>query len=377
MSFSEKWQLCTVLALLDAAILPSLRRGARQLRTQVRREIEHRKEDNVGSRRRKRQTFAHPIGRFAMTFPQIVRLVLLSALWGSMFLLVKYALADFSPAEVAFFQAVIGAIGLLVIVSMQGGEARAKLDDVLHRPGWALLLGALAIAAPFLLITLGELRVPSGLAGVLASMAPMFIALFAPLLDPSMDINRRQGAGLVVGLLGVGLVVGVHLVGSFGQFLGALALLGAAASGALSSFVVKLQYKDKGVPASTTSFFALSVASLLTLPLALITAPRELPGARAVLAVIVLGLGCTALGYMLYYRLIDHVGEERAALANYLTPAFALFYGMLLLGEALTIWAILGLMLIIAGAEITLRGAKRRGSRSDVRSRYQIHPPFH
>src|SRR5829696_4699407 len=170
-----------------------------------------RKGDNVGSRRRKRQTFAHPIGRFAMTLPQIVRLVLLSALWGSMFLLVKYALADFSPAEVAFFQAVIGAIGLFVIVSMQGGEARARLGDVLHRPGWALLLGALAIAAPFLLITLGELRVPSGLAGVLASMAPMFIALFAPLLDPSMEINRRQGAGLIVGLFGVGLVVGVHL----------------------------------------------------------------------------------------------------------------------------------------------------------------------
>jgi drug/metabolite transporter (DMT)-like permease len=145
----------------------------------------------------------------------------------------------------------------------------------------------------------------------------------------------------------------------------------------LSSFVVKLRYKDKGVPASTTSFFALSVASLLTLPVALITAPRELPGMRAVLAVIVLGLGCTALGYMLYYRLIGHVGEERAALANYLTPAFALFYGVLLLSEALTIWAVLGLILIIAGAEVTLRGASRRRTGRGLSSRYQINPPFH
>jgi drug/metabolite transporter (DMT)-like permease len=312
-----------------------------------------------------------------MTPRQLGLLVLLSALWGSMFLLVKYALMDFSAMEVAFFQAVIGAVGLFVIVSIQGGEARHKLSDILQRPGSALLLGALAIAAPFMLIALGELTVPSGLAGVLASMAPMFIALFAPVLDPSMEINRRQGTGLVVGLLGVGLVVGVHLVGSLEQFLGALALLGAAASGALSSFVVKLRYKDKRVPASTTSFFALSVASLLTLPPALITAPRELPGTRAVLAVIVLGLGCTALGYMLYYRLIDHVGEERAALANYLTPAFALFYGVLLLGETLTIWAVLGLVLIIAGAKVTLRGASRRRSGRDLSSRYQIHPPFH
>jgi drug/metabolite transporter (DMT)-like permease len=312
-----------------------------------------------------------------MTPRQVGLLILLSAIWGSMFLLVKYALMDFSAVEVAFFQAVIGAFGLFVIVNVQGGEARAKLGDILRRPGPALLLGALAIAAPFMLIALGELIVPSGLAGVLASMAPMFIALFAPLLDPSMKINRRQVAGLVVGLLGVGLVVGVHLVGSLGQFLGALSLLGAAASGALSSFVVKLQYKDKGIPASTTSFFALAVASVLTLPVAVVTAPRELPGVRAVLAVIVLGLGCTALAYMLYYRLIDNVGEERAALANYLTPAFALFYGVLLLGEALTVWAVIGLILIITGAEITLRGAGRQGSGSDLRSHYRIHPPFH
>src|SRR5918992_104560 len=107
---------------------------------------------------------------------------------------------------------------------------------------------------------------------------------------PAMGITRRQGVGLAVGLLGVALVVGAHFIGSFGQLVGALALLGAAASGALSSFVVKLQYKDKGVPASTTSFFALSVGALLTLPVALITAPRELPGTRAVLAVIALGL---------------------------------------------------------------------------------------
>jgi drug/metabolite transporter (DMT)-like permease len=239
------------------------------------------------------------------------------------------------------------------------------------------LLGALAIAAPFMLIALGELTVPSGLAGVLVSTTPMFVALFAPLIDSAMEINRRQGAGLAVGLLGVALVVGAHFIGSLGQLLGALALLGAAASGAVSSFIVKLQYKDKGVPASTTSFFALSVGALLTLPVAIITAPRELPGTRAVLAVIALGLLCTAVAFMLYYRLIDNIGEERASLSNYLTPAFALLYGVLLLGETLTVWAVIGLVLIISGAEITLRGAGDRSSRREVRTRYRTHPPFH
>ena len=312
-----------------------------------------------------------------MTPRQIGQLVLVSALWGSMFMLVKYALADFSPAEVAFFQAIIGAVGLFVIVNAKGGEARAKLGDVLRRPGWALLLGALAIAAPFTLITFGELTVPSGLAGVLASTTPIFFALFALLVNPSVAVNRRQGAGLIVGLLGVALIVGVHSIHTLSQFLGALALLGAAASGALSYFVVRLQYREKGVPASTSSFFALGIGSLLTLPIAVVTAPRELPGVRAVLAVIALGLLCTALAYLLYYSLIDQVGGQRAALANYLTPAFALFYGVLLLNESLTLAAVIGLVLIVAGAETTLRGASDRRSKDDLRTRYRVHPPFH
>src|SRR3712207_752754 len=96
-----------------------------------------------------------------MTFRQLGLLILLSALWGGVFLLVKYALLDFSAVEVAFFQALIGALGLLAIVSIQGGQARAALGDILRRPGNALLLGAVAIAAPFMLIALGELTVPS------------------------------------------------------------------------------------------------------------------------------------------------------------------------------------------------------------------------
>jgi drug/metabolite transporter (DMT)-like permease len=296
-----------------------------------------------------------------------------------MFLLVKYALVDFSPVEIAFFQALIGAIGLFVIVNIEGEEARAKLGDILRRPGLALLLGALAIAVPFMLITLGELVVPSGLAGVLASTAPVFVAVFAPWIDPSMKINRRQGVGLAVGLLGIALVVGAHFADSLDQFLGALALLGSAACGVLAGFVVRIRYRDKGVPASTTSFFSLSVAALLLLPAAVVTAPRELPGARAVGAVVLLGLGCTALGYMLYYRLINEIGSQRAALVNYLVPAFALFYGVVLLGEALTLAGVVGLLLIIGGAALAMRGGdeSKRATGDSLWERYRSHPPFH
>jgi drug/metabolite transporter (DMT)-like permease len=252
------------------------------------------------------------------------------------------------------------------------------LRDILRRPLPALVLGALGIAAPFILISTGELSIPSGLAGVLLSSMPMFVAFFAPFLDRSAEINRIQALGLMVGLVGVALVVGVQAVSSLGQLLGAVAVLGAAASGAISNFVVKLQYRDKNVPPTTTTFFSLSVGAVLVAPFAFLTASGDAPGARAIIAVIVLGLACTAMTYLLYYQLIAEVGEERAALGNYLTPIFALFYGVVLLGEQLTLDEIIGLALIIVGAEITLRGdsAKRAGGKAKAHE-YRTHPPFH
>lgn len=72
------------------------------------------------------------------------------------------------------------------------------------------------------------------------------------------------------------------------------------------------------------------------------------------------------------------MGEERAAIGNYLTPIFALFYGVILLGEQLTIAAVAELALIIVGAKITLRGdSAKRGGRKAKTHEYQLHPPFH
>jgi drug/metabolite transporter (DMT)-like permease len=152
-----------------------------------------------------------------------------------------------------------------------------------------------------LLIALGERTLPSGLAGALASTSPILIGIFAPFIDRSERISRRQGVGLIIGLLGVALVVGAHSAGSLGQFLSALALLDAAAGGALSTFVVKIWYRDrKSIPATRTTFFALSVGALMTFPVAVVTAPRELPDVRAVLVVLALGLIFTAGTFMVY-----------------------------------------------------------------------------
>jgi drug/metabolite transporter (DMT)-like permease len=243
-------------------------------------------------------------------------LAALAAIWGGSYLLIKYALEDLSPPMVVWSRVVIGAIVLLGALRLTGGTeaVRGVARDVGARPWSAVLLGGVAVALPFTLITLGELEVPSGLTAVLISPASLFVALFAPFLDPTERIDRVRGVGMLMGLAGVALVVGVESVQTLGEFLGALAMVGAAVCYALSSFVVKGRYGH--LSSMQTSLISVGSASVLTLPLALATAPGAVPGARAVAAVLALGAVGTALGFVIFYRLIADVGAGRASLVS-------------------------------------------------------------
>jgi drug/metabolite transporter (DMT)-like permease len=290
-----------------------------------------------------------------MTPRQIGLLAALSAIWGGSYLLIKYALEDFSAPMIVWGRTALAAVVLLIALR---GAARGALADMRHRPGWALVLSSVAVTLPFMLITLGELEVPSGLTAVLISPAALFVALFAPFIDPSERIDRSQAFGMLAGLAGVALVVGVESIHSLGQFLGALAMIAAAACYALSGFVVKMRYGR--LTSMQTSFVSLSVASLVTLPIAAATAPSEAPGARAVLALVALGVVGTALAFVIFYKLITETGAGRASLVSYLAPGVALFYGAVFLDEPITVAAIVGLVLILGGVAVASRPRKVR-----------------
>jgi drug/metabolite transporter (DMT)-like permease len=290
-----------------------------------------------------------------MTPRQIGLLAALSAIWGGSYLLIKYALEDFSAPMVVWSRVAIAALVLLIALR---GAARGAFADMRRRPLWAVGLSSVAVAFPFMLITLGELEVPSGLTAVLISPAALFVALFAPFVDPSERINRTQAIGLFAGLAGVALVVGVESIHSLGQFLGALAMVAAAASYAISSFVVKRRYGR--LTSMQTSFVSLSTASLLTLPVAAATAPSELPGLRAATAVLALGAIGTALAFVIFYKLIAEAGAGRASLVSYLAPGVALFYGAIFLDEPITVAAVVGLVLILGGVALASRPRRRR-----------------
>ena len=293
-----------------------------------------------------------------MTPRQIALLASLAAIWGASYLLIKYALEDFSPPVIVCGRTALAAVALLIALRITGGPhaARTALADARARPGSALLLGFTAVALPFTLITLGELEVPSGLTAVLISPASLFVAMLAPFIDASERVSRRQAIGMVLGLAGVALVVGVESVSTTGEFLGALAMVAAAASYGVSSFVVKGRYGR--LTSMQTSFVSIVVSTVLLLPAAIATAPSQAPGTRALLSLLALGVVGTALAFVIFYKLIAEVGAGRASLVSYLAPGMALVYGAVFLDETITTVAIGGLVLILAG--VALASRKRR-----------------
>jgi len=281
----------------------------------------------------------------------------LAALWGASYLLIKYALEDLSPACVVFARTALGAAVLYAVIRAQGGAARAALADVRRRPQTAALFGLLAIAAPFMLIAVGEQQVPSGLTAVLIAAAPLWVAVLAPFLDRSQVADRRQGAGLLLGLAGVALLVGVETVSTTAEFLSALGIIAAAASYTLSTFLLRRSYT--AMPSLAVSLISVGAGAVLTLPWALATLPAEMPGLRASLAVAALGIAGTAAAFVIFYRLIAEIGPARASLVSYVIPPVSLAYGALLLDERITPAAIGALVLILVG--VTLGSSRSRG----------------
>jgi drug/metabolite transporter (DMT)-like permease len=283
-------------------------------------------------------------------------LALMSGIWGASYLLIKYALRDLPEPAIVFGRTALATVALLVLIMAQGGAAMTALLEVRRRPGKAFLLGFTAIGLPFLLITYGERTVPSGLTAVLIAAAPIFVAIFAPFLDRSEIMARAQWVGLAVGLVGVGLLVGVEQIGSPGQFLGALAMIGAAASYGVSGFILTRNFA--GMPPVVTTVVSTGTSAVIVLPLAVAQPPSHLPGGLAIFAVIVLGLVGTAYAFVIYYQLISEIGFGRASVVAYTIPPVALIYGAALLDEAITPATIGGMGLILVGVFLVARGRR-------------------
>jgi len=278
----------------------------------------------------------------------LIALLTLAATWGGSYLLIAIALRSTTPATLTLARFLPAAVLMLLLAA-----ARGHLRGLRGRWRAVALLALAQQAGPMLLIAIGEQSIPSGLAGTLVAVTPLWGALLAPALGGPRP-SRTGWAGLLVGLLGVGLLLGASTDGA--ALLGCAVVLLAALGYAVGAAWTARRFPE--VPRLGLLAAVLTCSTLWLVPPVLLDPPTRLPTLEGVLAMAVLGLVGTGLAFVLMYWLIAQVGPERTTLVTYLAPVFAVGYGSWLLGEELTARAVAGLVLVVGGAWLAGRRAK-------------------
>lgn len=212
------------------------------------------------------------------------------------------------------------------------------------------IVGMLNTGLPFLLYAYAALRMTAGQMAVLNATSPMWGALMSALLLGERLSWRRIG-GLVLGVAGVAVIT--RPAEGEVALLSVLACLGAAWCYGFTG--VYLRRWSPAVPAKSLAVGTQMVAGLMVLPLVALWPPVAGPTPLVVGSILVLGLVCGAIAYVLYFRLIVDLGPTGALTVTYLTPVFGVLWGAVFLAEALTVSMLAGAALVIAGTVLVLK----------------------
>ena len=272
----------------------------------------------------------------------LLDLTLLAALWGGSFLFMRYAVPDFGVVPLIWLRVALASICLLPLLLLK------RQFGVLRRQAGALtVMGLFNSGLPFLLIAWATLSITAGLASIMNAMTPVFTALIGALwLGDRLD--GRRSLGLLLGLAGVALLAADKAdfrPGGSGWAIVAMLLATACYGFAANHTRRYLQ----GVPALVNATGTQLVSALVLLPPALWSWPERMPGLGPWLAALVLGVACSALAYVLFFRLIARVGASRAVTVTFLVPVLGTLWGALFLGEPVTASMLAGGAVVLLG----------------------------
>jgi drug/metabolite transporter (DMT)-like permease len=274
----------------------------------------------------------------------------MSTIWGVPYLFIKIAIdGGAPPAVIAWVRVTLAALVLLTLASRAGA-----LSSLAGRWRWVAAYGLIEIAIPFPLIAYGEQRLPSSLAAILIASVPLMIALLSLRFESAERPTRMRMIGLLVGFAGVVTLVGLDVSQRPGELPGVLAILAAAAGYAVGPLVLKRHLVE--LDPRATMGASLAFAAFLLAPLAALNIPASLPSAGAIASIVVLGLLCTALAFVIFSVLIAEAGPARASVITYINPVVAVTLGVALLGERPGAGAVAGLLLILAGSWLSTGG---------------------
>ena len=274
----------------------------------------------------------------------------LSAIWGSSFLFMQMAAPQFGVMPTAALRVGIASLVLLPLVWHR------DLLPMLHRHWRAtFLVGVFNSGIPFVLYAFALAHLSTGLTSILNATTPMFGALVAWIWLRDRPVASRV-TGLVIGFIGVALLAGrgAGLRPEAEMQIAVWAVLACLAAclcyGISASFTKRYLADTPSMVTATGSQLGATLA--LALP-ALVAWPEQMPDLRAWGAMLVLGVACSGVAYLLFFRLIERTGAARALTVTFLIPVAAMTYGVVFLDEVLTAWMVMCGAIILLGTALS------------------------
>jgi drug/metabolite transporter (DMT)-like permease len=280
----------------------------------------------------------------------IILFLILGIAWGVPYVLIKIAVAELSPEMIVLSRSAIAAV-ILIPLALARGEVRSVLRH--WRPLLAYTL--IELILPWFFLTTAEQRLPSSTAGLLLAAVPLVSVGAAVVLRRSERFTATNWVGILLGMAGVATLVGFDVAGSDLIAVGQIAV---TVVGYATAPIIVAKWMGN-VPGIGLAGLSLGITALVYAPAVAITGtwPTKMPSVPVLASVLILALVCSALAFVVLFALIAEIGPVRATAVTYVNPAVAIIAGVVLLGERVTVWTIVGFVLVIAGSWLVTRHA--------------------
>jgi len=276
-----------------------------------------------------------------MNTSNLLKLILLAAIWGGSFLFMRIAAPVLGPGVLIEYRVTFAALFLAAIALV----LRKPLDLRQHWKHY-LILGLFNSALPFLLFAFAAKTLTASVLSVLNATAPIFGAIITAVWQRQM-VSGRVMAGLVLGTAGVALLVGFdHVSSKEGAGLAIAAATFAAFNYGIASTYAK---SAKAVEPFANAHGSMWAAALLTIPALFIFPQPGEPTVGIMGAALALGVLCSGIAYLLYFGLVRDVGPTSALTVTFLNPLFGILWGTLFLNEVVGWYTVAGAAIVIAG----------------------------
>jgi drug/metabolite transporter (DMT)-like permease len=275
----------------------------------------------------------------------------MSVIWGVPYLFIKVADGGVSVPVLVFARVTIAA-ALLLPLALR----RRQLSVLRPHWRWLLLFAMVEIILPWVFLSDAERHLTSSMSGLLIASTPIITVVLARLTGGPERLTAVRWVGLLAGLAGVGLLVGPGALGGGAWPVTEVML---TALGYATGPIVANR-KLSSLPTLGVNAACLAFASIVFATPAALTWPSSVPSPAVLGSLAALGVVCTAVAFLLFFRLIAEVGPARALVITYVNPAVAVALGVMVLGEPLTPSIVAAFALILAGSVLATRSSLRR-----------------